>query len=123
MTLDVQIKDISKEPKKTDDGLEDSVEFDVTAAYKEIISMMEPRETISKTLRRLGGNKRLTTAERWKMKKAGLSTDGGSSSKVTRLTELANQILTTNGNMDVYQETYEQISQIVSFTFYSYYLL
>lgn len=104
---------MSKE-KKTDETMEDSSEFDITAAYKEIISMMEPKETISKTLRRLGGNKRPTTAERWKLKKAGLSTDGGSSSKVTRLTELANQILTADGNMDVYQETYEQISQIVS---------
>lgn len=75
---------------------------------------MEPKESISKALRRLGGNKRLSTAERWKMKKAGLSIDGGSSLKVIRLTELANQILTANGNMDVYQETYEQISQIVS---------
>lgn len=109
----IQIKDMSKE-KKTDENVDDNSEFDITAAYKEIISMMEPKETISKTLRRLGGNKRLSTAERWKLKKAGLSIDGGSSSKVTRLTELANQILTANGNMDVYQETYEQISQIVS---------
>jgi len=105
---------MSKEKKIADESVEDNVEFNVTAAYKEIISMMEPKETISKSLRRLGGNKRLTTAERWKLKKAGLSTDEGSSSKVTRLTELANQILTANGNMDVYQETYEQISQIVS---------
>jgi len=105
---------MSKEKKKADESVEDNVEFNVTAAYKEIISMMEPKETISKSLRRLGGNKRLTTAERWKLQKAGLSTDEGSSSKVTRLTELANQILTANGNMDVYQETYEQISQIVS---------
>lgn len=105
---------MSKEPKKPDEHLDDSRKFDVNAAYKEIVSMMEPKETIAKALRRLGGNKRLTTAERWKLKKAGLSTDGGSSSKVTRLTELANQILTTDGNMDVYQETFEQISQIVS---------
>lgn len=105
---------MSKEPKKHDDNEDDGKKFDVNAAYKEIISMMEPRETIVKTLRRLGGNNRLTTAERWKLKKAGLSTDGGPSLKVTRLTELANQILTTDGNMDVYQETYEQISQIVS---------
>lgn len=105
---------MSKEPKKNDDT-DDGAEFDVTSAYKEIVSMMEPRETISKAIRRLGGNKRLTTAERWKMKKAGLSTDNTeSSSKVTRLTELANQILTANGNMDVYQETCEQISHIVS---------
>ncbi|VVC29690.1 Hypothetical protein CINCED_3A004325 [Cinara cedri] len=109
-----KIKDMSKEKKTTDESIDDNIEFDVNAAYKEIISMMEPNESISKTLRRLGGNKRLTTAERWKMKKAGLSTDGGSSSKVIRLTELANQILTANGNMDVYQETYEQISQIIS---------
>lgn len=113
---------MSKE-KKTDENVDDSLEFDVTAAYKEIISMMEPNETISKALRRLGGNKRLTTAERWKLKKAGHSTDGGSSSKVTRLTELANQILTANGNMDVYQETYEQISQIVSLFHSFFYLL
>jgi len=104
---------MSKEPNKSDENVDESTEFDVIAAYKEIISMMEPKETIAKSLRRLGGNKRLTTAERWKLKKAGLSTDGGSSSKVTRLTELANQILTANGNMDVYQETYEHISQIV----------
>ncbi|XP_026807186.1 CD2 antigen cytoplasmic tail-binding protein 2 homolog [Rhopalosiphum maidis] len=109
-----KIKDMSKEKKKTDESEEDNVEFNVVAAYKEILSMMEPKETISKSLRRLGGNKRLTTAERWKLKKAGLSTDEGSSTKVTRLTELANQILTANGNMDVYQETYEQISQIIS---------
>lgn len=112
-----QIKDVSKDPKKPDESIDDGVEFDVSAAYKEIINMMEPKESISKTLRRLGGNKRLSTAERLKMKKAGLSVDGGSSSKVTRLTELANQILTASGNMDVYQETYEHISQIVSFIF------
>lgn len=110
---------MSKEPKKSVENVDDSGEFDVNTAYKEIISMMEPKETIAKALRRLGGNKRLTTAERWKLKKAGLSTDGGSSSKVTRLTELANQILTTDGNMDVYQETFEQISQIVS-TFFDF---
>lgn len=105
---------MSKEPKKSNESIDESIEFNVIGAYKEIISMMEPKESIAKSLRRLGGNKRLTTAERLKLKKAGLSTDEGSSSKVTRLTELANQILTTNGNMDVYQETYEQISQIVS---------
>lgn len=109
---------MSKDKKNANESVDDDEEFDVIDAYKEIVNMMEPNETISKTLRRLGGNKRLTTAERLKMKKAGLSTDSGSS-KVTRLTELANQILTANGNMDVYQETYEQISQIVSFLYYN----
>ncbi|XP_050525846.1 CD2 antigen cytoplasmic tail-binding protein 2 homolog [Daktulosphaira vitifoliae] len=109
-----KIKDMSKEPNKSDDIVDESEQFNVIAAYKEIINLMEPKETVSKALRRLGGTKRLTTAERWKMKKAGLSTDDESSSKVTRLTELANQILTANGNMDVYQETHEQITQIIA---------
>lgn len=110
---------MSKEPKKNDESVDENKEFNVIAAYKEIMSMMEPKETIAKSLRRLGGNKRLTTAERWKLKKAGLSTEEGSPLKVTRLTELANQILTANGNMDVYQETYEQISKIVSLFLFS----
>lgn len=110
---------MSKEEKEAQEkNAQDHVELDVNATYKEIVGMMEPKETISKTLRRLGGNKRLTTAERLKMKKAGLSTDNSSSVKVTRLTELANQILTATGNMDVYQETFEHISQIVCFFWY-----
>lgn len=30
---------------------------------------------------------------------------------ITKLTELANELLTRTGNMDIYQETYEQIQK------------
>ena len=46
------------------------------------------------------------------MKKAGTLDD--SSEKVTRLTELANELLTRDGNMDIYDETYEQIQKKIN---------
>lgn len=64
----------------------------------------------------LGGNKSLSASERLKLKKAGkLPTENiGHPEKVTELTELANKILTEIGNMDIYQETYEFISEKVN---------
>ncbi|KAJ8984638.1 hypothetical protein NQ317_009866 [Molorchus minor] len=72
-----------------------------------MLEYMNPRETVNKALKRLAGDDmKLSSVERLKRKKAGtLNTNEG----VTKLTELANQILTKLGNMDVYQETYEQI--------------
>lgn len=63
----------------------------------------------------VGGSKPVSTAEKWKRKKAGESTndDKEGSQKVTDLTELANLILNKTGNMDIYQETYEQIVEKV----------
>lgn len=69
---------------------------------------MQPKETIKKTLQRLGGKSaRMSSAERWKMKKAGIVDPNAV--LVTELTELTNTILTRMGNMDIYEETYEQI--------------
>lgn len=59
-----------------------------------------------------GATSKISSAERWKRKKAGIVDEG--SKTVTRVTELANQILTKMGNMDIYQETYEKISSILS---------
>ncbi|XP_062555594.1 CD2 antigen cytoplasmic tail-binding protein 2 homolog [Armigeres subalbatus] len=87
--------------------------FDITKTYQQILEMMEPKETIKKALQRIGKKTaKLTTAQRWKMKKAGTLDD--SSEKVTRLTELANEILTREGNMDIYDETYEMIQKKVN---------
>lgn len=70
---------------------------------------MQPKETIKKTLQRLGGKSaKMSSAERWKMKKAGIVDPNAA--LVTELTELTNTILTRMGNMDIYEETYEQIS-------------
>lgn len=56
------------------------------------------------------GKKRLTTAERWKRKQEKKPVeDDQNSINITKLTELANELLTRTGNMDIYQESYEQI--------------
>lgn len=59
----------------------------------------------------LGGNKKLSSVERLKLKKAGLL--NANNEKVTKLTELSNEILCQLGNMDVYQETFEKIKKKV----------
>lgn len=59
----------------------------------------------------LGASSKISSAERWRRKKAGIVDE--SSKTVTRITELANQILTKEGNMDIYQETYEKINDIL----------
>lgn len=78
------------------------------AAYRRILELMQPKETIKKTLQRLGGKSaKMSSAERWKMKKAGIVDPNAV--LVTELTELTNTILTRMGNMDIYEETYEHI--------------
>ncbi|KAJ0182489.1 hypothetical protein K1T71_001858 [Dendrolimus kikuchii] len=86
--------------------------FDLIENYKEILQYMKPKETIARTLQRLGANSKVSSAERWKRKKAGIIDEG--SKTVTRITELANQILTKMGNMDIYQESYDKIAGIIS---------
>ena len=57
----------------------------------------------------------MTTAERWKRKKDPKTAeeDKEKSEQITKLTELANELLTRTGNMDIYQESYEQIKKKV----------
>lgn len=111
---------IKSNAKITDDSMkglgEDSDDddeiFDEIKTYKLIITYMKAGETISKALRRLGGNtEKLSSIERLKRKKAGTL---NSNKEVTELTELADKILSNLGNMDVYQETYEEITLKVS---------
>ena len=69
----------------------------------------------------LGGDRSLSASERLKMKKAGITVPkptNEDTKNVTILTELANKILTHAGNMDIYQETYEQITDLVKITFF-----
>lgn len=92
------------------DAADDSKEFNVIEAYRRIIKLMQPKETIKRSLQRLGGKSaKLSSAERWKMKKAGIVDPNAE--LVIELTELTNAILTKMGNMDIYEETYEQIHQ------------
>ncbi|XP_047530534.1 CD2 antigen cytoplasmic tail-binding protein 2 homolog [Vanessa atalanta] len=93
------------------DEEETNEKYNIIENYKEIFQFMKPRESIAKCLQRLGANSKISSAERWKRKKAGIVDE--SSKTVTRITELANQILTKEGNMDIYQETYENINDII----------
>lgn len=89
--------------------------FDPTSLYKQILEYLKPGETVSKALCRLGkGKKRMTTAERWKRKKEAKTTEvenDESSAQIIKLTELADELLIRTGNMDIYQENYEQIKK------------
>lgn len=119
-----QVKEVGKNFQKDDDAFDDALDsstsspFDQVAAYKQMLELMEEGETVAKALRRLGGNKTLSASERLKRKKAGLSIEtNGDAGKVTELTELANRILTKTGNMNVYQESYQQIKNMVRLKF------
>ncbi|XP_058807527.1 CD2 antigen cytoplasmic tail-binding protein 2 homolog isoform X2 [Phymastichus coffea] len=113
-------KDGSKLNKKddsedSDEG--DSLMFNPIPLYHQILEYLQPGETISKAIQRIGGKlNKLTTAQRWKRKKdpEAAKEDEETSKKITRLTELANELLTRTGNMDIYQESYEQIKKKVT---------
>lgn len=82
--------------------------FDAFDTYRRILEYMEPRETIKKALQRLGKKiEKVSTQERFRRKKLGIV--DANAQLVTELTELTNRVLTEMGNMDVYEETYEQI--------------
>lgn len=89
--------------------------FDTVASYRKMLDYMQPKETVKKSLQRLGGTGSLSASERLRRKKAGLDLGNpGDKQAVTDLTELANNILNRTGNMDIYQETYEYISQQIT---------
>lgn len=75
-----------------------------------MLSYMNEGETVSAALQRLGKNRvKMSSVERLKLKKQGKTDTNGE--KITKLTELANEILTATGNMDIYQATYESIKE------------
>lgn len=82
--------------------------------YKKILNYLKPKETITGALCRLGKNT-LTAAERWRLKKIGkdVNTNQENIEKVRDLTGLTNFILNKTGNVDIYQETYEQLLERV----------
>lgn len=96
----------------SDSDDEGDIMFDPIPLYKQILEFLKPGETVSKALCRLGkGKKKLTTAERWKKKKECKvdNEEDPNSVSIIKLTELANELLTRTGNMDIYQESYEEI--------------
>lgn len=93
--------------KKQAESSDDEVTtFDESENYKHILKYLTPGETVRKAISRLGGGTKLSSIERLRLKKMGKLP---SKEDVTRLTELANKNLTELGNMDIYDETYEDI--------------
>jgi CD2 antigen cytoplasmic tail-binding protein 2 len=91
-----------------DDPVASDTKIDHLSSFKDIISYMNPKESINGTLQRLNKSKlKVSTAQRWKMKKQGVVDE--SSEKITKLTGICNDILTQSGNMNIYELTYEQI--------------
>ncbi|XP_055692213.1 CD2 antigen cytoplasmic tail-binding protein 2 homolog [Lutzomyia longipalpis] len=84
-----------------------SKKFNMTDSYEKILKIMKPGETVKKTLQRLGKDTKISSAERWRRKKAGIVDEA--SGIITTFTELTNNILTQTGNMNIYEETYEFI--------------
>lgn len=82
--------------------------FDSQSSFKEILTFMQPGESINKTLQRLNKSKmKVSTAQRFKMKKEGIVDEA--SENITKITGIVNEILTKTGNMNVYETTFEQI--------------
>merc|ERR1740123_1494843 len=81
--------------------------------YKQMLEMMQPGESVARSLRRLGGGKAgMSASQRLKMKKKGIQADPNekeNKEKMLKLTGLADGILTRSGNMEIYEETFESI--------------
>ncbi|KAK0089916.1 hypothetical protein PV325_004668 [Microctonus aethiopoides] len=112
---DKKMEDEEKGLGESDSEDDTDLPFDATQLYKNILEYLQPGETVSKALCRLGkGKKPISSAERWKRKKAGLSEIDENSEKIMKLTELANELLTRTGNMDIYQESYDLIKKKIN---------
>ncbi|XP_017042713.1 CD2 antigen cytoplasmic tail-binding protein 2 homolog [Drosophila ficusphila] len=82
--------------------------FNLSMNLTKMLEFMKAGETVKMTLQRLGSQRPvLTTLQRIKQKKAGIVDT--KTQEISQLTELANEILSKTGNMDIYQETYENI--------------
>lgn len=94
--------------------LEDSSDDEVEGMmekYSKLLKYVKPGEKVCDAIRRLAGNTpRLSSMERLKLKKAGKPIQN---KDVEAITEIANQILTRAGDMNVYEMTYEYIKDKV----------
>jgi len=106
--------ELQKAEEEDEKEEENQGKYNEIQTYREILKVLKPKESVAKALRRLGGNKKpLSSAERWKRKKAGYVEDPAEKAakeSMLALTGLADTIITRSGNMEVYDETYESIT-------------
>lgn len=106
-----------KTQNESDSDSDEGVFFDALPLYKQILQYLTENETVSDALRRHGGTKSLSASERLKLKKSGKpipTVTVGDANAVTKLTELANTVLSRTGNMDIYQQTFKDISKLIN---------
>lgn len=124
----VKIKEVSKDEQTRQEAM-DEAEDEAEAAYNEqdsyksILELLKPGDTVAKAIRRLSGvgngqqkvvlQKQRKIAQKLK-KNQKLSEDEEQFQKnradMTKLTGLADTILSRSGNMEIYEETYEKIA-------------
>ncbi len=102
--------------REREDEAEDEAEaaYDETDCYRQMARLMKPRESVAKALQRLGGGKK-SSAQRLKEKKRikeGKETEEEKANRenLSKLTGLADAVLSRSGHMEIYQETYESIA-------------
>lgn len=106
--------------------------IDVTATYKAMLRLMQPGETVARAMKRLGGKNTGSVSaasvqrrQAWKDKKARQMDTGltgaellgdtvadasGSKSDLLELIGCADKLLSLNGEMGIYQDTFEKLS-------------
>ncbi|KAL7064409.1 hypothetical protein AAHC03_04525 [Spirometra sp. Aus1] len=114
-------KSVEAEEKEDDDEKEAKMPPTTAAEklklYSEIATFMRPRETVLRTLKRLGPNK--PQQRSWARKKDGTVSEKASepvsveARQFARLTELADDLL-GSGDFDIYQKTKEVIDDYVA---------
>jgi len=110
--------DPAKDDQNSNSSDDDKIEpagkaFNLSMNLMKMLEFMKEGETVKMTLQRLGSQRPvLTTLQRIKQKKAGIVDT--KTQEISQLTELANEILSKTGNMDIYQETYESIKSKIA---------
>ena len=126
----VKVKEVTKTEQMRNEASDEAEEkaesaYNEVETYKSVLAMMKPGENVAKAIRRLSGatggpsmqkvvlQKQRKIAQKLK-KKQKLSDEEEGFQKMrqemTRLTGLADSILSRSGNMEIYDETYEKIS-------------
>merc|ERR1719367_1015418 len=114
----IKIKQKSKAEADKEEAEEDAEDeaqlaYSEILNYKQMLEMMQPGESVARSLRRLGGGKAgMSASQRLKMKTKGIQADPNekeNKEKMLKLTGLADGILTRSGNTEIYEETFESI--------------
>ncbi|XP_060579134.1 CD2 antigen cytoplasmic tail-binding protein 2 homolog isoform X4 [Ruditapes philippinarum] len=114
----IKEREDNKTTEMNDDDSDDEADkLDLKSMYSEMLTYLKPGETVRKGLRRLGckKGKPVSSMDRWKAKKQKKeeSEEDKQAAKdkedFLTLTGLADKLL-QNGNMDVYEMTYEKLT-------------